>query len=111
MSVVLRMIYYVFGLVFVMAIACLANGDEYPPGLSTTKTDEQTGFEKRAADSEKVKAKQEALHKAIAELEKRIDKINLPEDTTPRFTVKETRISGNTLITTDELLKKYASSI
>lgn len=30
----------------------------------------------------------------------------LPDDTTPRFLVKELRISGNTLISTDKLLKK-----
>jgi hemolysin activation/secretion protein len=37
--------------------------------------------------------------------EARIEKLTLPEDTTPRLTVKELRISGNTLIATAELLK------
>lgn len=32
-------------------------------------------------------------------------KLDLPEDTSPRFTVKEIRISGNTLLSTEELLK------
>lgn len=34
-----------------------------------------------------------------------VEQLNLLEDTTARFTVKELRISGNTLISTDELLK------
>lgn len=106
MTVVLRMIYCVFVLVFVSAIVCFANGGEHPAALSATKTDEQTELEKRAADSEKVKAKQEALRKAKAALEEQIEKINLPDDTTPRFTVKEIRIGGNMLITTNELLSQ-----
>jgi len=36
--------------------------------------------------------------------EARIEKLTLPEDTTPRLVVKELRISGNTLIATAELL-------
>lgn len=35
-----------------------------------------------------------------------IEKLNLPEDDTTRFEVKELRINGNTLISTEELLKK-----
>jgi hemolysin activation/secretion protein len=34
-----------------------------------------------------------------------IGPLNLPEDTSPRFTVGQLRIHGNSLITTDELLK------
>jgi len=97
------MTYYVFVLVFASAVVCFANGGEHPSALSATRTDEQTKLEKLAADSEKVKAKQEALSKAKAALEEQIEKITLPDDTTPRFTVKEIRIAGNTLITTDEL--------
>ena len=35
----------------------------------------------------------------------RTEELNLPEDTTPRLTVTELRIRGNTLITTSELLE------
>lgn len=35
-----------------------------------------------------------------------IEQLNLPEDTTPRYTARELRISGNSLISTDELLDK-----
>jgi hemolysin activation/secretion protein len=51
------------------------------------------------------KARQETFEKTRAKLEQEIAKLSLPEDTTPRLTVKEIRITGNTLISTDELLK------
>ncbi|MHC4752021.1 MAG: ShlB/FhaC/HecB family hemolysin secretion/activation protein [Planctomycetota bacterium] len=35
-----------------------------------------------------------------------MDEVTFPEDTTPRFTVKELQISGNDLISTTELLEK-----
>mgnify|MGYP003932469141 CR=1 FL=1 len=35
-----------------------------------------------------------------------IDHLNLPEDTTPRFAVKKISITGNSLISTEKLLKK-----
>lgn len=78
--------------------------------------------ERKAADAEKIeqmreeaekakreaakKAKREALEKAKAKLEEKIAEINLPNDTTTRFTVKDLQISGNSLISTDELFKK-----
>lgn len=79
-------------------------------------------LEKKAAEAEKIeqmreeaeKARREAaketrrtaVEKAKAKLEEKIAEINLPNDTTTRFTVKELRISGNSLISTDGLLKK-----
>ena len=36
--------------------------------------------------------------------EANVELLNLPEDTSPHFTINELRISGNTLISTDELL-------
>ena len=36
--------------------------------------------------------------------EANVERLNLPEDTSPRFTISELRISGNTLISDDELL-------
>ena len=38
--------------------------------------------------------------------EQQIESLNLPEDTSPRLTVKEIRISGNTLIPTEALLQR-----
>ncbi len=65
-------------------------------------------IEKMREDAEKAKreARRMALEKAKARLEEKITEIDLPDDTTTRFTVKELRISGNTLISTDELLDK-----
>jgi len=59
----------------------------------------------RAKREAALKARRKALEKAKAKLEEQIAEINLPKDTTQRFTVRELRISGNTLISTDELLK------
>jgi len=63
---------------------------------------EEAARAKREAAQE---AKRKALEKAKAKLEKHIADIDLPEDTTQRFTVRELGISGNTLISTDKLLK------
>jgi hemolysin activation/secretion protein len=50
------------------------------------------------------RAKREAHEKAKAKLDENISEIDLPEDTTQKISVKEIRISGNTLLTTDKLL-------
>lgn len=63
---------------------------------------EEAARAKREAAQE---AKRKALEKAKVKLEKHIADIDLPEDTTQRFTVRELGISGNTLISTDKLLK------
>ena len=51
------------------------------------------------------RAKREAYEKAKAKLEEDLSEIDLPRDTSQRISVKEVRISGNTLLTTDELLE------
>jgi len=51
------------------------------------------------------RAKREAFEKAKAKLQEDITEIDLPEDTSMQRNVKEIRISGNSLIPTDELLK------
>ncbi len=67
---------------------------------------EEIRAEAAKAKREAIKeAKRKALEKAKAKLQEHIAQINLPEDTTQRFTVSKLRIAGNTLITTDELLK------
>ena len=63
---------------------------------------EEAAKAKREAAQE---AKRKALEKAKAKLEEHIADISLLEDTTQRFTVRELGISGNTLISTDKLLK------
>lgn len=51
-------------------------------------------------------AKRESLEKAKAKLEEEIAKIDLPTDTTQRFSVRELRVSGNSLVSTEELLEE-----
>ena len=51
------------------------------------------------------RAKREALEKAKTKLEEDISEIDLSQDTSQKISVKEIRISGNTLLTTDQLLE------
>lgn len=53
---------------------------------------------------EAARAKREAYEKAKAKLEEDISEIDLPQDTSRRISVKEIRISGNSLLTIEELL-------
>ena len=67
------------------------------------KTKEQLKLEE-AKDAEKTRARQKATIRSKAKQPLKIEQVNLPEDTSSRFTIKNLRLSGNTLITTDELL-------
>ena len=85
----------------------------FVPALSSPKEAmederiEQLREEAEKAKREKAQAKRRrAVEKAKAKLEATIAEIDLPADTTPRFTVKQINISGNTLITTDDLFEK-----
>ena len=55
--------------------------------------------------AEEIKTRRKATPGVKAGREADAEQLNLPEDTTARFTVKEVRISGNTLISTDELFR------
>lgn len=76
-----------------------------------TKTEAQLKLEEKAREAQRVKEEKEAAAKARreakgkAKLEQEIAKLTLPEDTSPRLMVSELQVSGNTLITTDELLE------
>jgi hemolysin activation/secretion protein len=82
-----------------------------PPPRSRPRTAEAEKIEKMQDEAYRAKreaariAKQETFEKAKARLERRIAQIDLPQDTTQRFTVKQVSISGNTLISTDKLLE------
>ena len=87
-----------FVLVFVLwSVVCLA-GDS--PEQAVTEAQKMEQMREKAQ-----MAKREAFEKAKAKLEEEITEIDLPEDTTSLRNVKEIRISGNTLITTDKLLE------
>lgn len=82
---------------------------------------EGTPLEEKAREAEKIKqirqetakvkrevaekAGREALEKTRAKLQEHIAEIDLPEDTSPHLTVRQLHISGNSLISTAELLK------
>ncbi|MCP4610977.1 MAG: ShlB/FhaC/HecB family hemolysin secretion/activation protein [Planctomycetes bacterium] len=74
----------------------------FEAGASQRKTDYDPKMEQMREDAQR--AEREALEKAKAKLAEDISEIDLPEDTTQRISVKEIRISGNTLLTVDELL-------
>lgn len=61
---------------------------------------------KDEAERAKRESSRMSLEKAKARLEERISEIDLPADTTQRFTVKQLRISGNSLISADKLFEK-----
>ena len=63
------------------------------------KTDYDPKMEQIREEAER--AKRQAHEKAKAMLEEEISEIDLPQDITQRISVKEVRISGNTLLTTD----------
>jgi len=65
-----------------------------------TKTEAQLKLEEKAKEAKKRKKKRAALEISSEE----IAKLNLPEDTSSLMTAKELRISGNILVTTEELL-------
>lgn len=69
---------------------------------SQRKTEYDPKMEQMREEAQK--AKRLALEKAKAKLAEDISEIDLPEDTTQKVSVKEISITGNTLLTTDELL-------
>ena len=83
-------------LLFVSAFCCVSSAaqrkTDYDPKMELIREEAQ-------------RAKREAYEKAKAKLEEDISEIDLPRDTSQRISVKEVRISGNTLLTTDELLE------
>ena len=99
---------------FVCIVFCVVTGNAMAQAVAEpTKTEAQLKLEEKAREEEKIKekeeaaakARQEAIEEAKAKLEEEIAKLDLPEDTSPRLNAKEVRITGNTLISTDKLLK------
>ncbi|MHC4243581.1 MAG: ShlB/FhaC/HecB family hemolysin secretion/activation protein [Planctomycetota bacterium] len=86
-----------FVLIFLLgSVFCFAEG------FSGPKADDAQKIEQMREEAER--AKREAYEKANAKLDEDISEIDLPRDSTQRISVKAIRISGNTLLTTDELL-------
>jgi len=72
-----------------------------------TKPAEPEKIEQMRAEAERAKreAARKSFEKAKVDLQEIISEIDLPQDTSVRMTAKELRISGNTLISTDKLIK------
>jgi hemolysin activation/secretion protein len=71
---------------------------------------EEVGAAQEMADEEEAElepveeeAELEPVEEVQAEPEDQVEQLNLPEDTTPRLLARELQISGNALISTDEL--------
>jgi len=86
-------------------VFCVAVGNLTGEPVDTeepTKTEARLKLEAKAKE-EKVKEKKRAVVEISPE---EIAKLNFPEDTSAMMTASELRISGNTLVTTQELLSK-----
>ncbi len=84
-------------------VFCIAARDVIAEPVDTsepTKTEAQLKLEEKAKEEKKGKKKKAAAKISIEE----IAKLTLPEDASPLMTAKELRITGNNLITTEELL-------
>ncbi|HEW79366.1 MAG TPA: ShlB/FhaC/HecB family hemolysin secretion/activation protein [Phycisphaerales bacterium] len=114
-----RMVFIVFLCLGFMAYAVATTQGVSQPASAKTKAQLKQEEKARKAQALKAKreaaakakreaaakAKRDAIEEAKAKLKEQIAQLNLPEDTTPRLTVKQIRISGNTLISTDVLLE------
>lgn len=77
------------------AVVCVAADEEGAEDAVSPKTNVHLDPEKKVVREAAARARREA----------EVERLNLPEDTSSRFAVKELRISGNTLISTSELLE------
>lgn len=94
MSYTVRTMCFCLAVLSLRVAVCVASDEAMAEKTVPIKTDIQSELEKKAKAAEKAKAKPDS------------EQLNLPEDTSLRLSVRELRISGNTLISTDDLLSK-----
>jgi hemolysin activation/secretion protein len=84
-------------------VFCVALSDvkgESTERVEPTKTDEQLMLEAKEKEEKKV-----TMRKAAEKISpEEIEQLNFPADTTPQMTAKQVQITGNTVISTEELL-------
>ncbi|MBC8468493.1 MAG: hypothetical protein H8D56_03390 [Planctomycetes bacterium] len=85
---------FVFYLLCLESIIFVASGEAATENAVPHEVKDEAKVVKEAGVIEASEAKQEA----------EIERLNLPEDTSPRLTIRELRISGNTLISKENLL-------
>jgi hemolysin activation/secretion protein len=100
----MKMLCFAVGILLVSAMVCIAETTQQPP-VPLSQDAEQIKEQKEAAE----KTKREEAAKAKVKVEKKIEKVNLPEDSTQRLMVKEIKVSGNKLISTAKLFKNIPS--
>lgn len=108
-----------FLFIFIFSAVCLADSADPFSEIIPVKSEERAEVKAKAEEAEKLKDKREAEEekkRIAAEKEKQraaaktrfegqIDKINLGDDQSQRFTIDRITISGNSLISTEELLE------
>lgn len=96
----------------VFSLFCLGTSWTGAATVSEEKISRAEKIERMREEAERAKreaareAKLKALERAKAKLEDKIAEISLPEDTSAQMTARELRISGNTLISTDDIFEK-----
>jgi hemolysin activation/secretion protein len=87
-------------LCFIVFCITFSNARGDSADVEPTKTDEQLKLEEKAKEEQKTKEVKAAVKVSPEE----IAKLTLPADTSQMMTARELNITGNTLITTEELL-------
>ena len=119
-----RITSFVLIFLFVWSVVCLADTSDGADPFSAVipaKSEVRAEIREKAEEAEKMEDKREAAEEekriaaekerekqraaAKSKLEEQIDKINLPDDRSQQFTIDNITISGNSLISTDELLE------
>ena len=106
---------------FAIVLTCLVSGTylysaQQPPrsladqqeqdkiNADTEKIQDRQDEATKAKREAEAKARREAAEKAKARQEEEIEKLTFLDDNTQRFAVKQVQISGNSLVSTDEIL-------
>ncbi len=98
-----RIIFIMFVVLFLAAVPSMAQRP-----LTSSDADYQMEEMRKQADKEKREAmeqsRKESAEKRRARLLAEVEKLTLPADNSPKLSVKQVQISGNTLVTADELI-------
>ena len=94
MSYTVRTMCFCLAVLSLRVAVCIASDETMAEKTVPIKTDIRSELKKKTKATEKAKAKPDS------------EQLNLPKDTSLRLSVRELRISGNTLISTDKLLNK-----
>ena len=94
----------VFCLLFIESVIFTTAGEATTDDTISNQVKDDTEAVKETGGIETDKAEIETSSDVLSKQEAEIGQLNLPEDTSPRFTVSVLQISGNTLLSDEELL-------